>query len=245
MKETVVENIIFPLHSQFLIDLILQRTGPFISLGGGAALKSWFERGERNALVNFLTEQRLTNKFLSLVLNEVRKDVSEIVRLLPDNALDKVVSIGPGNGLLELFLLKQDKTRGILLVDIEYTDTHHHGYNTLGAGYASLLETKKFLMLNGISQDSITLCNPRREPLPKFPFSFLLSVLSMGFHYPCDEYVDFITRNVLPKGVLIFDKRIGVPDKGLEALMNDFDEATISSSVKSVRVLLTKSCLMS
>jgi hypothetical protein len=241
MKETVVEDIKLPLHSQFLIDLILQRTGPFISLGGSAALKSWFEKGERNSLVNFLSEQRLTDKFLNLVLSEVRKDVSEIVRILPDDALDKVVSIGPGNGLLELFLLKRDRTQSILLVDIEYTDTHHHGYNTLGAGYASLLETKKFLMLNGISERTISLCNPRREPLPQFPFSFLLSTLSMGFHYPCDEYVEFIKRNVLPKGVLIFDKRVGVPNVGLEALKNDFDEASISSSGKSVRVLLTKS----
>jgi len=240
MKETVVGNIIFPLNSQFLIDLILQRTGPFISLGGSAALKLWFDKGERNALVNFLTEQRLTNVFLAQVLADVKKDASEIIAAIPDDALSHVVSIGPGNGLIELLLLKRNKTQKILLLDIEYTDTHHHGYNYHGAGYASLLETKQFLTLNGIPDELVLLCNPQKDAIPQFPFSLLVSILSMGFHYPCDEYVEFIEENSQPNSILIFDRRVGVINAGLEALKRGFSETPLSSSEKAHRIRLNK-----
>ena len=47
-------SIHFPDEPDFINNLILQRTEPFIDMGGGAALSRWFETGEKTQLDAFL-----------------------------------------------------------------------------------------------------------------------------------------------------------------------------------------------
>ena len=75
-----------------------------------------------------------------------------------------------------------------------------------GSGYCSLEEAKNFLILNDIPESKIKICNPQYKKLPMFKFDLLVSFLSMGFHCPCDDYVDFILANHKPNSILIFDK---------------------------------------
>ena len=44
----------------------------------------------------------------------------------------------------------------------------------------------------------------------------------MGFHYPCNEYVDFIIKNSSLNSKIIYDKRRKVIDIGHDKLENNF-----------------------
>ncbi len=138
---------------------------------------------------------------------------------LKERRLSTMVSIGPGNGLLELFLLGNLNSQGeeklvknLLLIDVEETETHEHNYKESGSGYASLSLTKKFLELNEV-EVNVDILNPKKDPLPESEFDICCSFLSMGFHYPCTEYEEFL-MNASAGTLLLFDRRRGAPDTG-------------------------------
>ena len=209
-----------PDDPDFINDLILQRTGPFIRLGGGQALNHWFETGEKARLASFLKKQNLLPAYLKMLVFDVEREVETFCQHTTECSFNSLVSIGPGNGIFELMLCLRYNFERILLIDIEHTEgLHQHGFSTKGSGYASLSRTKSFMSSNGIQQEKIVLCNPLKEKLPPFQFDILISLLSMGFHYPCNDYTDFILSNLKPNSFVIFDKRKGVNDIGFEALV--------------------------
>ena len=223
----------FPNDTSFIDDLILQRTTPFIRLGGGQALTQWFATGNKPQLSGFLSHHGLVDAYLNETLNEVSNDVDALIHLLPASTFARVVSIGPGNGLVELLLYQRKVFSSLLLIDIERSDIHKHGYAQQGSGYASLQHTRQFLIENGVPAEAVVTCNPRTQALPLFEFDLLYSLLSMGFHYPCDDYATFIRECVAPEGRVIFDKRKETTDAGFESLMRDFH---VENSVDAPRV---------
>lgn len=237
-KPAMANTINFPDTASFIDDLILQRTTPFIRLGGGAALSQWFATGGKSQLSGFLYQNRLLDVYLKETLDEVCRDVDALIQIATGMSFDHIVSIGPGNGLVELLLYRQKAYSELLLIDIEYSDLHKHGYAQQGSGYASLANTRQFLVENGIPAEAILTCNPQKQALPDFGFDLLFSVLSMGFHYPCDGYVDFIRRRIKPNGSVVFDKRKGTFDAGFDTLMRELRCEMRMDSPRVERVLL-------
>jgi len=233
-------NIKIPLNSQFLSDLILQRTEPFLKLGGGNALMNWFSRGNINGLVNFLKVNNLVSDYLRMVFENYKSEIISLIDKLPRKALKRIVSIGPGNGIFELLLVRENLTTDLCLIDIERTLEHYHGFNLKGSGYANLQTTKTFIESNIRSPLNITLCNPTKEPLPEFEYSLFISILSMGFHYPCDEYADFIISKSIINSLCIFDKRINEPDAGFEKILKNFSVIYSIKEKKYVRFFLKR-----
>ena len=99
--------ITFPLEKHFLTDLILQRTGAFIKLGGASALNNCFASGDRDGLEKFLLKNDLVDIYLRLVRQEIENELKEINEAFSQKSLDRLVSIGPGNGLVELMLVSE------------------------------------------------------------------------------------------------------------------------------------------
>ena len=99
-------NIKIPLNPQFLSDLILQRTDPFLKLGGGNALMNWFSQGNIDGLVNFLKVNNLVSDYLRMVFENYKSEIISLMDKLPRKALKRIVSIGPGNGIFELLLVR-------------------------------------------------------------------------------------------------------------------------------------------
>lgn len=58
----------------------------------------------------------------------------------------------------------------------------------------------------------------------------------MGFHYPCDDYVDFILSNIRKSGNLILDKRKNVRDDGFAKLEKQLKFVDQIESKKSYRI---------
>jgi hypothetical protein len=233
-------NIKIPSNSQFLSDLILQRTGPFLKLGGGNAFSNWLSRADTNNLVNFLKVNNLVSDYLRMVFENYKSEIISLMDKLPRKALKRIVSIGPGNGIFELLLVRENLTTDLCLIDIERTLEHYHGFNLKGSGYANLQTTKTFIESNIRSPLNITLCNPTKEPLPEFEYSLFISILSMGFHYPCDEYTNFIISKSTVNSFVIFDKRIDKPDSGFQKILKNFSVIYLIKEKKYDRFFLKR-----
>jgi hypothetical protein len=216
-------DLIVPQDTAFLANLVLQRTGPFIELGGANVLNDWFLRGDITNMLNLLNDGELRAEYINRVTEGAQRDAEELANRLSGGSSEAIVSIGPGNGIVELYLLRHLKYSKLLLIDIESTIQHHHGWNSQGAGYANLRTTQLFLELNGIDKNRLYICNPKVEKLPDYRFDSLVSLLSMGFHYPCDEYVNFIFSNATENATVILDKRLGVKDVGYDKLLTKFE----------------------
>jgi hypothetical protein len=236
-----MKKIQVPREPQFLSDLVLQRTTPFIKLGGAAALNDWFSKGDSNQIVKYLTENYILDEYLALVLDEMKAELAFLLQFLPPTALQKIVSVGPGNGLLELFLVLEGHTSELTLIDIERTSDHRHGFNATGSGYANLETTRKFIESNVDSAVKVSTYNPKKQKLPPVSYSVLISMLSMGFHYPCDEYVNFIINNSSENCFLIFDKRRGTVDSGFLHISKAFSPIHVHASAKSDRIFFRRS----
>jgi hypothetical protein len=232
-------NIKFDVDKDFLINLILQRTLNYLNLGGAPYLQEWFNNGNRDILLKLFHEKDKFDKFMHQCLNEIYKDYLTIQKYLTKET-EYICSIGPGNCIFELFLLKNLIIKKILLIDIEQTNDNHHGFQNQGSGYANLESSKRFLISNGINPESIDTCNPLKENMPNFKFDILISIISMGFHYPCDQYAKWININCKNNGLILFDKRKKVVDDGFELLKNTFSIKEQLEYIKHHRIILSK-----
>ncbi len=227
------------LTQEDLANLILQRTGTFIAWGGANALKHWLKTGEKPQLAAFLADSGRTAEFVKLTFAEITAEFEELRPHIAALAPASAVSIGPGLGFFEILMYNTSRPN-LLLIDIEQSAEHQHGYAQSGSGYSSLASCRNFLIGNSAEPAHITCCNPRKEPLPEAGFDIVVSLLSMGFHYPCDEYVAFITKGLRQGGLMIIDKRTGAPDAGWAALLPLFDVVKSTPASKSERLVLAR-----
>lgn len=235
----------YPNDPSFFRDLILQRTDALTRLVGFAPIAKWFSDGDGSQIESYFFSESIRDQVLDAIEVDFSRDTRQVLSLLSSaEQLNNVVSIGPGNGVLETMLLKKLSPRSpdITLIDIESSDSHHHGYATTGSGYANLTKTRDFMVGNGLKRNSIRLCNPQVQSLPDEPFDLLISILSMGFHYPCDGYSEYIKRKCNPFGLVIIDKRKMVVDRGYDSLLESgFVELNKIDFGKFDRVALTRS----
>lgn len=185
-----------------------------------------------------MIHNNLLDSYIKKVIDEVGNDVDELIFLTKNTSFKNLVSIGPGCGLVELMYFYKKGFDQILLIDIEESSLHQHLFNSEGSGYASLDATKSFFIANNISPEKIMICNPKKNILPKFEYGLLISLISMGFHYPCNDYVDFILGNINKEGVIILDKRIGAPDPGFSLLSEFLEINNQIESQKKIRICL-------
>jgi len=235
-------KIVFPPDVVFFRNLMLQRTNILADIGGQAPLARWMETGATEPIDLLHADPKKRAIALFQAESDYRHDAAQLLAILPTTDLARVVSVGPGNGLLELLLMQHfNGNAQLLLIDIEQSDSHHHGFHNQGAGYASLRSTIDFLSINGIEESRAIGCNPLNEPIPNFEFDLLISILSMGFHYPCDDYVNYMINSCAPNGMIVVDKRIGSQDHGFSLLLDSgFNIVRKIDFQKYSRVLLQR-----
>jgi hypothetical protein len=222
-----------------IADLILQRTGTFIAWGGREALTHWMKTGEKAQLTAFLLKNGRVNDFVNAVFAEVAAEFRVLRPYVEELKPRSAVSIGPGLGFFEMQLYNLTRPE-LLLIDIEESAEHVHGYAQKGSGYSSLASCRNVLIAGGGDPARITSCNPRHQPLPPGQFDMIVSLISMGFHYPSDEYAAFITNGLRKGGLMILDRRAAVSDAGFAALEPLFDVVHTIPSPKSSRLILVR-----
>lgn len=196
-----------PDGDEFLTDLILQRTRPFIRLCGKEALADWTRTGNRDGLVAALRLNDAVDNYLAAAMSEIAADVADYCEAIGNRTAGRFVSIGCGNGIAEVMLWRRFRFDSVLLVDTE-TGGKGHGYGQTAAGYGNLRRAADLMRDNGVTCDVKT-WNPAKEPDPAFRFDVLVSMYAMGFHFPADAYDGFIEGNRLPGAIVIHDSRDG------------------------------------
>jgi SAM-dependent methyltransferase len=86
----------------------------------------------------------------------------------------------------------------------------------------------KLLKMNGVAEENIFTINIENERFPHPPkFDLIVSLLSWGYHYPVDVYIDDVSQSLSQNGKLILDVRKGT--EGSYMLQKYFDNIEVIS----------------
>lgn len=205
-------DLLFRQGTDFIVNLLLQRTGYLVQAGFGSAIADWELTGSLESLKILASDNIFLDGFIESIRSSIAADVKAICAgvSLHDGPVETLVSIGCGNGLLEAQLCQQMPVAKLYLIDIEETPGKtHHGLALEGAGYSNLEKTCSFLDDALDSPPELIATNPLKQSLPSdINADLIISILSAGFHYPMSSYKEFVAANLCPGGFLVFDQRI-------------------------------------
>ena len=135
-----------------------------------------------------------------------RKELNTFEKYLPSN-LESIMDIGCGLGILNIFInQKYTNSPNFFLLDKNKIDPKiKYGFNDNYESYNDLYETKNILIKNGISDRQIILKNVDEEITINKTIDLVLSLKSMGFHYPLQNYTILLKKVCTKDTTFIFD----------------------------------------
>ena len=152
---------------------------------------------------------------------DILKDYESIKSVLPDEC-SRCLDIGCGIGGIDISLYNH--YNGNIKLDlIDYTgidEDLHYGFRDKASIYNNLDLTAQFLGDNGVHNYSIyDATNWRFDK----QYEIIISLLSCGFHYPIETYLNQIKKH--KAGVVILDIRKGTKQK--ETLKDNFNKVEV------------------
>ena len=175
-----------------------------------------------------------------IYLEDMRMEYESIRDSLP-TICHSILDIGCGMAGIDNFLNRhyQDSEVSFFLLDkTKIEDMVYYSFEEKGAFYNSLEIASLTLAGNGVSPDRITLleANDRNEIPLNSRMDLVISLLSWGFHYPVQTYLERVHELLVPGGVLILDVRKGTD--GLAKVQRTFGKCEILlDEIKYHRVL--------
>jgi SAM-dependent methyltransferase len=140
------------------------------------------------------------------------RDLESLRPWLPERATS-VLDIGCGLGGIDILLHRHyapDSPRLTLLDRDGVSPDVFYGYEDDAAHYTSLADARRLLEENGVPPADITTCDADRDGYPATGrFDLVISLISWGFHYPIETYLDDVERTLAPGGTVILDVRGG------------------------------------
>lgn len=168
------------------------------------------------AMLHFLVQHRTEYKGLGIEAAGARyaADIEATFQLmlpfLPETA-ESVVDVGGGLGGMALRLARHYGPGCRVIVYDRTGDAGskigwHSSAADFGA-YNNLQLTSQFLEGNGC--ENFAVGDADADLFPGGPHQLVISLLSMGFHYPVETYLQEIHASLVDGGVLMFDARKG------------------------------------
>lgn len=174
-------------------------------------------------MLHFLKQQRTEYKTLSAetaafaYARDMERIFDHMRGFLPKSA-DSVLDVGGGLGGMALRLSQHyGEATKVIVYDRDGDEGSKVGWHEKAeefGPYNSLALTEEFLKMRGCTR--LEVVNADLEPLSAGPHNVVVSLLSMGFHYPVSAYLNQIYAALAPGGVLMFDVRRGTSEE-LEA----------------------------
>ena len=155
-----------------------------------------------NFFIHFFQINNLNNSVQSLF----EKEYETIKDFLPKN-VSNILDIGCGLGIINIFLNKNyNHNAQFFLIDKDRVDIKiKYGFSENYESYNSLNETKNILLANGLIDEQIILKNADKDIDINLKIDFILSLKSMAFHYPLENYLELFSKICSKNTEFIFD----------------------------------------
>ena len=189
-------------------------------------------------------ESQLRRKQVShLFSEEMFSEYKQIEKYLPQN-IHSILDIGSGVGGFDVLLNAHYAPKYPIFYLLDKTEMPgkvYYGLEKKASFYNSFSVTKDFLVKNGVPEKNIFVQEANEKNTIDFDtkFDLIISLISWGFHYPVETYLDEVYEKLSPGGILIMDIRKGF--EGIEILRNKFGNLEIIyDATKHSRVVLKK-----
>ena len=146
----------------------------------------------------FKINKRLNNEF-DIEFNQLKK-------FLPRN-VNYILDIGSGLGIIDIYLNNHfNNVPKFTLIDKTHLEKKvSYGFDNRGQFYNNFDLTLDFLKENGINGERINLIDVDLKESICNNYDLVISLLSMGYHYPVDQYLEILKKNTNKNTIFIFD----------------------------------------
>jgi len=176
-----------------------------------------------NILINYFQDKYLEKNTENLFL----KEIETFKNYLP-NSPKNIMDVGCGLGIINIYLNRIFKnSSNFFLLDKNRIDNKiKYGFSEDYESYNDLSETKNLLLNNEINLDQINLCDVEKTINIKEKVDLVISLKSMGYHYPLENYLNLFKKNCSQDTIFIFDISKG-----------NYDNISLTKIFKKVEVI--------
>ena len=190
-----------------------------------------------NFFINYFQNQDLEKITEELFL----KELNTFKNFLP-NSVNTIMDIGCGLGIINIYLNKFFEKKPIFfLLDKNRIDRKiKYGFSLNYESYNDLNETKNILLENEIDITSVYLIDVEKEFQINKKMDLVISLKSMGYHYPINKYIKLFRNCCTKNTVFIYD--IGENQYDENYLKTIFDDVKIIYEENTNNVLKRVCC---
>ena len=190
-----------------------------------------------NFFINYFQNQDLEKITEELFL----KELNTFKNFLP-NSVNTIMDIGCGLGIINIYLNKFFEKKPIFfLLDKNRIDRKiKYGFSLNYESYNDLNETKNILLENEIDSACVHLFDVERKFQINKKIDLVISLKSMGYHYPINSYIELFRNCCTKNTVFIYD--IGENQYDENYLKTIFDDVKIIYEENTNNVLKRVCC---
>lgn len=190
-----------------------------------------------NFFINFYQDNNIEKNTEDLFV----KEIETFKDYLPNSA-NNIMDIGCGLGIINIQLNKIYKNKpNFFLLDKNRIDKKiKYGFSLNYESYNYLSETKNILLDNNIDKDCIHLIDVEKDIKIYKKIDLVISLKSMGYHYPFELYLELFKNCCKIDTTFIFD--VSEAHYNENILNNYFDTIKIIYEEKSIHSLKRLCC---
>ena len=190
-----------------------------------------------NFLVNYFQIENIEKRTEELF----QKEIELIKNYLPKKA-GNIMDIGCGLGIINIYLNKiYNNNSNFYLLDKNRIDKEiKYGFSSDYESYNDLNETKNLLINNDISSKSLHTIDVEKDIKIDSKIDLVISLKSMGYHYPIDQYLNLFSTCCDENTTFIFDVSEGYYNDSL--FKRYFDTVNVIYEEKSIHSLKRLFC---
>ena len=182
------------------------------------------------------------NKNIEKITEELfLKEFETFKHFLP-NSVNNIMDIGCGLGIINVYLNNFFGKKPIFfLLDKNRIDKKiKYGFSSNYESYNDLNETKNILLENDVDISSLYLFDVEKEFQINKKMDLVISLKSMGYHYPIDTYIELFKNCCSKDTIFIYD--IGENQYDENYLKKFFDDIKIVYEEKTNSILRRVCC---
>ena len=173
--------------------------------------------------------------------NLFKSEINTFKDFLPKTC-DNIMDIGCGLGIINILLNKfyNNKTSFYLLDKNRIDKKIKYGFSSNYESYNDLNETKRILLENNISESSLFLFDVEKDIQIDSKIDLVISLKSMGYHYPFETYLELFKKISNQNTTFIFDVSEGYYN--YDTFKKYFENTSIIYEEKSIHSLKRMFC---